>query len=143
MSRTATTAWRRVTRAVRAAGRRNNTPCGICHGALGPIDYRTRAEADRDARAAGEYWLIGAPRPLAFAADHVIPHAAGGADSVENAQPTHAICNESAGAKNARPKQTARPKAVNGYWHKQGEQPLFDHAIPGAVRAGWTFVPSR
>ncbi|GAA1250114.1 hypothetical protein GCM10009588_31070 [Microbacterium phyllosphaerae] len=72
-SRTATTAWRTITRHVRKEGRAHNTPCHLCHGARVPIDYRTQSEADRDARAAGKYWDIGQARPLALDVDHITP----------------------------------------------------------------------
>ncbi|WP_143026160.1 HNH endonuclease [Leucobacter chromiiresistens] len=141
-SRTATTAWRRIAAAVREEGRKHDLPCHLCRGARGPIDYRTQAEADRDARAEGKYWLVRAPRPLAFAADHVIAHAAGGQDSIDNAKPSHRFCNEQAGAKQATPRtRTRQAQAVVGYWFRndgQG-QPLPGRAIHGSRTATHTF----
>ncbi|WP_373426950.1 HNH endonuclease [Microbacterium sp. SORGH_AS_0888] len=134
MSRTATRTWRQIARAIREEGRKHNLPCHLCRGALGPIDYRTQAEADRDARADGRWWEIGQPRPLAFHADHIIAHAAGGTDSRENAVQSHAVCNERAGAKQA-PRTTRQPrqKATAGLWvpkTNEGET-LAGYAVPG------------
>lgn len=132
MSRTSTTQWRQVTRKVRTQGKRNNTPCHLCKGKLGPIDYRTQGEADTEARRAGRYWEIGQQRPLALDVDHIISHAAGGTDTVENAAPTHAYCNRKAGAKNT--PRVSKTQPVAGYWHpiNGNGRPLRGHAKPGA-----------
>ena len=54
-------------------------PCGICKM---PIDY-SLPHLDRQA----------------FVADHIIPLAKGGPDTLENKQSAHRSCNESKGAK--------------------------------------------
>lgn len=137
-SRTGTTAWRKIAAQVRNIGRQNNLPCVLCGGALGPVDYRTTAQADRDARNTGQWWLIGQPRPLALAVDHIVPHAAGGADSLDNTQVTHAVCNQRAGAKGARRARantTAPARAVIGHWipldSNDDSTPLLGRAVPG------------
>lgn len=125
---------------VRKQGRASAAPCALCHGARGPIDYRTQREADRDARAAGEWWLLGVHRPLALAVDHIVPHVAGGSDDITNAAQSHAICNAEAGAKRA--PRTTKPKPVNGYWRPvngRGE-PLPGRALPGASTSTHVFV---
>lgn len=133
MSRTSTTRWRQVTRHIRAEGLANNTPCHLCQGTLGPIDYRTQSQADNDARTSGEYWLIKAPRPLALSVDHLLPHAAGGDDTIDNAAPTHRICNELAGAKGTprasrNSTATRRPRKTLGTWQPLNGQGA---ALPG------------
>lgn len=141
MSRTTTTTWRKITRVIRAQGRQANLPCAICHGALGPIDYRTQGEADREARAAGRYWELRQPRPLALDVDHITPHVAGGTDTLDNAVQTHAVCNRRAGAKGT--KSTARSQQpVNGHWTpKTGTGPsLPGRAKPGAQTATHVFT---
>lgn len=141
MSRTTSTQWRRVTRTIREHGRTHNTPCHLCRGALGPIDYRTQAEADRDAEANGQYWLIKQPRPLALDVDHITAHAAGGQDTLDNAAPTHALCNRRAGAKNT-PKRVKETTVTGFWWPKNGEQkPLRGRAKPGTQTATHTFHP--
>lgn len=133
MSRTASTAWKRIVRTVRARGRAANTPCHLCRGRLGAIDYRTQGEADAEARAGGRYWEIGAPRPLALDVDHLIPHVAGGRDTLENAAPTHALCNRKAGAKSAVTARKTKPVPVTGHWTPiTGDGP----ALPGRAIAG-------
>lgn len=143
MSRTGTTQWRKITAIIRAQGRTNNTPCHLCNGARGPIDYRTRAEADRDAKAQGAYWLLGAQRPLALDVDHITPHAQGGHDTLDNAAPTHAICNRSAGAKGAPRTKPNKPNLtpVNGYWWPLdgAGEPLPGRAIEGTQTATHAF----
>lgn len=139
MSRTGTTQWKHVAAQVRADSREGNLPCALCRGAHGPIDYRPQAEADRDARDAGAWWLIGQPRPLAFACDHITPHAAGGTDTLDNAQPAHRACNEQAGAKRT-PRRT-RPRPAPGYWEPlNGNGPkLPGHGTPGQTTATHRF----
>lgn len=114
MSRTATAVWKRVVAEVRKRGRERGLPCHLCRGALGPIDYRTQAEADKEAKAQGAWWLIGAPRPLALSVDHIRPHAAGGTDTLDNAAPSHAVCNSRAGAKGTT--RPAKPQPIVGHW---------------------------
>ncbi|MGL3150660.1 HNH endonuclease [Microbacterium sp. A82] len=142
MSRTATTAWRRIARKVRAQGRAANTPCHLCRGRLGPIDYREQRQADAEARARGEYWLVGQPRPLALDVDHLTPHAAGGKDTLENAAPSHSACNRSAGAKGATTTRKTKPVAVAGHWTPNtGTGPrLPGHALPGTRTKTHTFT---
>lgn len=131
MSRTATTQWRRITRIIREQGAAHNTPCHICGGARGPIDYRTQAQADRDAEHNGQYWLIKQPRPLALDVDHITPHAAGGQDTLANAAPTHAVCNRQAGAKST-PKRVKETTVTGFWWPKNGQtKPLKGRARPG------------
>lgn len=139
MSRTSTTAWKRIVRTIREQGRRANTPCHLCHGRLGPIDYRTQGEADTEARTQGHYWEIGQPRPLALDVDHLTPHSAGGQDTLLNAAPSHAVCNRKAGAKQTPRKATNKP--VAGYWWPNNGRgdPLRGHAKPGAQTRTHTF----
>lgn len=152
MSRTATWTWRNIVRQVRVDGRERNLPCHLCRGALGPIDYRTRAEADAESRANGLWWLVGKHLPLSLAVDHIVPHAAGGADTLANAAPAHALCNGRAGAKGPVPTRaggqgrangpTPTLKAVSGRWRPlqgQGEA-LAGRAIPGQRTATHVFV---
>lgn len=141
MSRTSATRWVRIVAAVRKQGRTAAAPCALCHGARGPIDYRTQGEADRDAREVGEWWLLGAYRPLALAVDHVIPYAAGGTDTMDNTQPTHGVCNAEAGAKTTA-RKPRREHPQNGFWRPlngQG-QPLPGRALHGAHTATHEFV---
>lgn len=141
MSRTATATWKRIAATVRAQGRANNTPCHLCHGTLGPIDYRTQGEADKDARRTGEWWLVGVHRPLAFHADHIVAHAAGGADHIEQVAPSHAVCNERAGAKGTQRRKPAN-KPVTGHWHPLDGNgpPLPGRATPGQTTATHRFT---
>lgn len=133
MSRTASTAWKRIVRIVRERGSKASTPCHLCRGRLGPIDYRTQGEADAEARGGGRYYEIGAPRPLALDVDHLIPHAAGGKDTLENAAPTHSACNRSAGAKGAVTARKMKAQPVTGHWAPiSGDGP----ALPGRAIAG-------
>lgn len=115
MGRTSVRAWVQVAAEVRRLGKATDAPCALCRGARGPIDYRTQAEADTDARATGEWWLIGGQRPLALHVDHIVPHTAGGPDTMENSQPSHAVCKAQAGAKAAR-RTRAKPLPALGYW---------------------------
>lgn len=142
MGRTSTKAWRAVTREVRRHVIDTAAPCALCGGARGPIDTRTRAQADREARAAGAWWLIGARRPLALHVDHVVPFTAGGSDTLANAQPAHAICNEEKGAAGVRRTTTKRKRAVIGSWVPNNGvgQPLPGRAVPGASTSTHTFV---
>lgn len=146
MGRTSQRAWVRVAGEVRRIGRESGLPCSLCRGALGPIDYRTRAEADRDAREAGEWWLLGAHRPLALHVDHVVPYSAGGTDTLDNAAPTHALCNERAGAKGKRSSSGAgaepRKAAVLGHWKPLDgrSEPLPGRAVPGQQTSTHVFV---
>lgn len=142
MSRTSTKVWRQIVATVREVGRGADLPCGICRGTLGPIDYRTAAEADRQARAAGEWWLIGAYRPLGLSVDHIVPVAAGGADTLENVTGVHNVCNSSAGAKGHRRRRTPENKPAHGYWKPvdgNGEN-LPGRAVPGTRRGSFVFV---
>jgi hypothetical protein len=145
MGRTGTAEWKRIVAQVRRDGAANGWPCALCGGAKGPIDYRTRAQADREAKESGEFWLVGATRPLALAVDHIVPVVAGGTDDLESVQPSHQICNTSAGAK-THPKKHARPQAqpVLGVWVPlDGNGPeLAGRAVPGTrtrthVFRGW------
>ena len=56
-------------------------------------------------------------QPGADTADHIIPHAAGGSDSLDNLRPAHHRCNSRAGAtwqaQQARASRQARERAVN------------------------------
>jgi 5-methylcytosine-specific restriction endonuclease McrA len=134
VSRTSTKQWRQVAAEVRRNGRALGAACALCGGARGPIDYRTQAEADREARANGEWWLIGAPRPLALHVDHIVPYVAGGQDVLGNAACSHAACNISAGAKGARrAKRASRAVVSTGEW-----RPLsgVGDALPGRGIAG-------
>lgn len=54
-------------------------PCGICRE---PIDY-----------------ALPYLHPMGFVADHVVPLARGGADTLDNKQSAHRSCNERKGAK--------------------------------------------
>lgn len=58
----------------RRAVRRRRDPCGICHH---PIDYGLR-------------W----PDAWCFVADHIIPIARGGPDTLDNLQAAHRHCNQ-------------------------------------------------
>lgn len=141
-SRTGNAAWKRVVREVRRLGQETLLPCSLCRGALGPVDYRTRAEADREARETGQWWLIGAHRPLALSVDHIVPHAAGGPDAIENAAVSHAVCNSRAGAKGKKKsKPTAQP--VVGSWvplDDDNGNPLPGRAVPGQRTETHVFV---
>lgn len=144
-NRTTTWLWRKIAAEVREQGRAIGLPCALCGGARGPIDYRTRAEADRDARAAGEYWLVGAYRPMALDVDHVIPVARGGADTIGNAQQSHAACNREAQAKGMKPKRNAKankPRPVIGRWMPiaGSGDPLPGRAVPGQRTGTHVFV---
>lgn len=50
--------------------------CGICLGALGPIDYD-----------APQY------HPLAFEVDHIVPISRGGLKTIDNSRASHRTCN--------------------------------------------------
>ncbi len=63
-------------RRIRRALRRRGGECGICRGALGPIDYE-----------AGQY------EPLAFEVDHIIPISRGGLKILTNSRASHRTCN--------------------------------------------------
>ena len=146
-TRTATTAWKRVVREVRRIGQEESAPCSLCRGARGPIDYRTQGEADRDARISGEWWLVRAYRPLALDVDHVVPALAGGADTLENAMPSHAVCNREAQAKGVpqhRPTAPTTPRPVVGHWQpldgSDGALPGYD--VPGRRTDSHVFVPT-
>lgn len=144
MSRTTTAVWKRIVRQVRAQGVANGTPCHLCNGARGPIDYRTQAAADRDAQESGQWWLVGAPRPLALHVDHLTPSAAGGEDTLDNVAPSHAWCNQSAGAKGAAPQapRTRKPRRTAGEWRPmsgQGEA-YAGMDIPGRRTSTHVFV---
>jgi 5-methylcytosine-specific restriction endonuclease McrA len=144
-SRTGTAAWKAVVRQVRQIGRDRGMPCWLCKGVRGPIDYRTQAEADRDARLTGEWWLIGAHRPLGLSVDHVVPHVAGGPDTLENAAPSHVVCNAEAGAKDATKRPTTRQprqQRVVGHWKPidGGPQALPGYDVPGRRTGSHVFV---
>jgi len=47
--------WDATTRHMRATGRKNNTPCALCSGPLGPIDYRTLNRQERAKGSASEH----------------------------------------------------------------------------------------
>lgn len=143
MGRTSNKVWKQTVAVVREAGRGAGLPCAICRGALGPIDYRTREEADADARATGEWWLVGAHRPLGLSVDHIVPHAAGGTDTIDNAQQAHAVCNSRAQDKGrTRARRDAAERPVNGYWKPVDGvgEPLPGRAIPGAQQGRHVFV---
>ena len=147
MGRTSQRAWVHVAAEVRRLGRETNAPCSLCRGALGPIDYRTRAEADREAREQGQWWLVGAYRPLALNVDHIVPHSAGGPDTLANAAPSHAACNARAQAKGLRAKRNTQAantpsKPVVGTWQPLDQQgsPLPGRAVPGQRTATHVFV---
>lgn len=144
MGRTSTRQWVQVVKIVRQYVIDTGAPCALCMGSRGPIDPRTQSEANRDADLSGQWWLLGANRPLALAVDHIVPHAAGGADTLENAQPSHKICNEIAAAKGhpkrGSKKTNARP--VNGYWialNGKGK-PLNGRAIAGTRTTTHQFI---
>lgn len=69
-------------------------PCGICRGALGPIDYTAPSDA---------------AHPLSFVIDERLPvsrwrefgyaSARAAAEDLENLQPAHWVCNARKGAK--------------------------------------------
>lgn len=59
-----------------------NPPCALCGEA---IDFTLRS-----------------PHPDSYEADHIVPIAQGGADSVENLQASHRRCNRAAGDKRTR-----------------------------------------
>lgn len=143
MGRTSGKSWRRVTATVRRHVRDTGAPCALCHGTRGPIDWRTRAQADTEARARGEWWLVGAQRPLSLHVDHIIPFVAGGTDTLDNAQPTHAVCNESKGAGQFTRRTTkTKKRAVVGFWiARDGNGPkLAGRAVPGSTTTTHIFV---
>ena len=57
----------------RAVIRRGKPPCGICEQ---PIDYTLRS-----------------PNPMSFEVDHIIAIDNGGADTLDNKQASHRMCN--------------------------------------------------
>lgn len=72
--------WQRERAAFKDECKRNNTPCWLCSGSKGPIDYTSTHE------------------PLSFTVDHVQPTSLG-ADPMRKSQwrPAHMSCNSSRG----------------------------------------------
>lgn len=68
---------------IRAALRREARPCHICGG---PIDYS-----------------LPSSDPQSFQADHIVPLARGGANTLANSAPSHRVCNRSKGSKDFAP----------------------------------------
>lgn len=75
-------AYREKRTAAKRTFARQNAPCGICNGALGPIDYEAPAG-----------------QPLSFDLDHKVSLANGGLlMDAKNWQASHATCNRRKGA---------------------------------------------
>jgi hypothetical protein len=68
--------YQAIDRRIRSVLKRRGDECGICLGALGPIDYD-----------ATQY------EPLAFEVDHVIPISRGGLKTLDNSRASHRACN--------------------------------------------------
>lgn len=88
-----------------------NAPCGICHGALGPIRY----DEPRDAN-----------HPLSLCIDEIIPicmwerygypNKEAVALDINNIQPTHRCCNAAKGAKVGEKKIVSKISVVSADW---------------------------
>lgn len=78
--------------AIRARLAAMGAPCAICGR---PIDYGLAWWTDPVDGKRKRH-------PLSFEWDHIEPRSRGGADTMDNAQPVHRICNQKAGDKSSK-----------------------------------------
>jgi len=72
-------------------------PCAICGQ---PIDYTLTITPGKHGKHCPGIDCPGCvPHPMSYVVDHVIPLSRGGADTIDNKQPTHRTCNRAKGTR--------------------------------------------